>query len=165
MARSYSKGAGGVSWSVVFFAAIFVAQILSCSAAFQNIPTWYSGLKKPEFYLPHFFFGPVWSLTFGLMAATDARLLRNAPAGTARSIAIACIIVQAVLSACWSEVLFALHQLDLALLVSLFLFASAVASALSTNRVRPTTGLLMSPTLVWVGIAVVANAALYLANP
>ncbi len=165
MARSYSKGTGGMPRGLVLFAAIFVAQILSCSAAFQNIPTWYSALRRPEFYLPHFFFGPVWSLTFGLMAATGARLLRTVPAGPARSLAIAGIIVQAVLSACWAEVFFALHRLDAALCLGLLLLASTVASVLATNRVRPTTGLLLSPTLVWVGIALAANVALYLANP
>ena len=165
MAPSYSKGTGGTPRGLVLFAAIFVAQILSCSAAFQNIPTWYSALKKPEFYLPHFFFGPVWSLAFGLMAATGARLLRTVPPGPERSVAIAGIIVQAVFSACWAEVFFALHRLDAALLPGLFLFASTVASVLATNRVRPTTGLLLSPTLIWVGIALTANVALYLANP
>ena len=164
MARQSSKAAPGMSTGLVLFATIFVTQILSCSAAFQNIPTWYAALKRPEFYPPEFFYGPIWSLTFGLMAATGARMLRTVEPGMARSIAIICIGIQAVLNACWSEVFFALHRLEWALCLSLLLFASAIASALSTNRVRPTTGLLLSPAIVWAGIVVVANAGLYMAN-
>jgi tryptophan-rich sensory protein len=165
MARSSTKGTGGAPRGLVLFAAIFVAQILSCSAAFQNMPTWYAALRKPDVYPPHVFFGPIWSLAFGLMAATGARLLRTVPQGPARRLAIACIVVQAVLSAVWAEVFFALHRLDAALFIGFWLLASTLASVLATNRVRPTTGLLLSPTLVWVGIAIVANLALYLVNP
>jgi benzodiazapine receptor len=164
MSRSHSKGAAGLPPGLVFFATIFVAQILSCTAAFRNIPTWYALLKRPEIYPPHLFFGPLWSLVFGLMAAAGAHLFRSVPAGAARAIAVVCIGVQAIVSAGWAEVFFALHSLDWALFVGLLLFAVAVGAALATNRAHPGIGLLLSPTLIWSGIALAANAGLYMAN-
>ena len=51
------------------------------------------------------------------------------------------------------------------MLVALALFGVAIAAAITTTKVRPRTGLLLSPTLVWVGLALVANVGLYLVNP
>ena len=164
MARSQSNRTVAVPRGLTFFAAVFVSQILACTVAFRNIPTWYALLKKPEIYPPQVFFGPIWSLVFGVMAATGARLLRTMPPGPARTLMIVCIGGQAVLSACWSEVFFGLHSLELGLYVSPMLFASAIVSALVVNRVRPATGLLLSPALVWAGLAMIANVELYLAN-
>jgi translocator protein len=124
---------------------------------------WYRGLDKPEFNPPAAVFGPVWTLLYALMALAAwlvwrARQLRKI---TPAMVAYA---VQLVLNGLWSWVFFGRHQIGLALVNIILLWAAIVVTMLLFWRIRPTATLLLVPYVLWVSFALLLNLRFWQLN-
>jgi tryptophan-rich sensory protein len=73
-------------------------------------------------------------------------------------------VVQLVLNAAWSWIFFGRNQLGLALAEILVLWVAILGTIIAFWRVRPISGILLVPYLLWVTFAAVLNATLWRLN-
>src|SRR5689334_16160857 len=84
---------------------------------------WFRKLRKPSFQPPDAVFAPVWTVLYGMIAASGFRVLR-APRSPQRSRAVRAWGTQLALNAAWSPLFFRAHQPSVALLDLGFLIAA-----------------------------------------
>ena len=135
------------------------------SVTSAEIPTWYAGLVKPSWTPPNWAFPVVWTLLYFLMGIALWLLWDRAPAGSARTSAIALFFAQLAFNAAWSPVFFSLHQTKLALGIIVLLALLIAATILAARRCQPTAALLLSPYFIWVAYAATLNAGIVAMNP
>lgn len=129
-----------------------------------DAPGLYAALDKPAWAPPASWFGPVWTMLYGLMALA-AWWLGRLPPSPVRQLALGLFAAQLAANALWSWLFFGarLGGLAMADLVLLWLLlASAVALAWRLSRAA---ALLLLPTLAWVSFAGALNLATWLGNP
>ena len=135
------------------------------SVTASEIPAWYAGLNQPSWTPPNWAFPVVWTLLYILMGIALWLLWDRAPAGSARTLAIAFFFVQLLLNAAWSPVFFSLHQTKLALGIIILLLTAIAATIFAARRCQTTAALLLLPYLIWVAYAASLNAGIVLLNP
>lgn len=152
-------------WALVLVPLVVLLGFVSGRMA-QSGPgnPWFDALAKPGLYPPPATFGIVWTILYVLMGISLA-MVCAARGARGRGLAVAVFAVQFALNLAWSPVFFGAHQittaliligvLDLAVLVTIFLFA----------RIRPMAGLLLVPYLAWICFATYLNFAFLQANP
>ena len=121
---------------------------------------WYAALAKPSFNPPNWVFAPVWSTLYVLIGIAGWLVWsrdRTAPSMTLWW-------AQLVLNFLWSPAFFALHRIDLALVVIVLLLTTIWAFVAVTARRQPAAALLFVPYGLWVGFATVLNANLWMLN-
>jgi tryptophan-rich sensory protein len=79
--------------------------------------------------------------------------------------ALALFFVQLALNALWSWLFFAWHRGGLALADIVVLWAAIVATLVAFWRIRPLSGALLVPYLLWVSFATALNLAVWRLNP
>ncbi|WP_141617855.1 TspO/MBR family protein [Myxococcus sp. AB036A] len=156
--RKESVVALGVFGALTFGAAALGARVSSADTR------WYRRLRKPSFQPPPKVFGPVWTVLYGLIALSGWRVW-TAPAGAARSQALAWWGIQMGCNAAWSWLFFGRHQPRRALADNLALLASVTAYVAVTKDVDRPAAWMAVPYLGWVGFANVLNAEIVRLNP
>ena len=124
---------------------------------------WYRNLAKPEFNPPAAVFAPVWTLLYALMAIA-AWLVWRARHRRNITPAMVAYAVQLVLNGLWSWLFFGRHEIGLALVDIILLWAAIVATMLLFWRIRPTATLLLVPYLAWVSFATLLNLRFWQLN-
>jgi tryptophan-rich sensory protein len=123
----------------------------------------YAALEKPPWNPPGWLFGPVWGTLYLLMAIA-AWLVWRESGFPGAAIPLGLFVVQLVLNAAWSWVFFGRNQLGLALAEILVLWVAILGTIIAFWRVRPISGILLVPYLLWVTFAAVLNATLWRLN-
>lgn len=124
---------------------------------------WYDALEKPSFTPPDAIFGPVWTLLYGMIAVSGARIWLKEP-GPARTSALTAWFGQLMLNAAWSPLFFGARRPGLALVdITLMLVAIAVYIR-QAHRVDKPAAWLMTPYVAWVSFATLLNAAIVQLN-
>ena len=146
---------------------LVAALALTFSAAYvgSRFPPgeWYAALSKPPWNPPGWLFGPVWGILYLLMAIAAWLVWRKSGfAGAA--IPLGLFVVQLVLNAAWSWIFFGRQQLGLALIEILVLWVAILGTIIAFWMVRPISGILLVPYLLWVTFAAVLNATLWRLN-
>ena len=145
--------------AVVFGAITAAAALLGTLATKRSVDSlWYWRLKKPRFQPPREAFAPVWTGLYGMIAASGATVW-NAPAGAARSRALALWCAQLALNAGWSAIFFGARRPTLALAEVGLLLGSIVGYGVAARRVSPLAAWLVVPYAAWTTFASVLNAS------
>ena len=145
-------------------AACQLAGALGAIFTSSAIPSWYAGLKKPEFTPPNWLFGPMWISLYLLMAVAAWRVWQKGLAHPGVRRALAVFIAQLLLNALWSPVFFGLRApLAGAVVIILLWLAIALTIALFWNVSR-SAALLLIPYILWVSLATALNISIYLLN-
>ena len=138
----------------------------ACSGflARDGIRTWYRTIRRPAWDPPNGVFGPVWTALYATMGVALVKVLHADEDGTARPVGLALFSLQLVLNGAWSWIFFVRHDLRGALLESVALWLSVLATLLAFYRTRPGAGLLFVPYLAWVSFATVLTAEIWRLN-
>ncbi len=121
---------------------------------------WYQNLAKPPFNPPNWIFGPVWTALYLMIAVAGWRIWARAP----RSGAMLLWVVQMLLNWAWSPVFFALHSLNLALVIIVALLATILAFIAAARRHDEMASWLFVPYAAWVGFATLLNGWIAVVN-
>lgn len=138
--------AGLLGWLALAFAASAIGAVASIRAA-----AFYQELTRPAWAPPGRVFGPVWSVLY-LMMGVASWLVWRERAAHSRS-ALLLYGVQLAVNALWSWLFFAWHQGLWAFVDIVVLWLLIVATVVAFWRVRPLTGALLLPYLLWVTFA------------
>lgn len=146
--------------------AVFIVICLVVGGSGAAFPPgeWYRQLAKPPFNPPAWVFGPVWTLLYILMGVS-AWLVWLRPGLPAARIPLLLFAAQMALNGAWSWIFFGGHQVGLALIDILLLWAAIAATLISFWRIRRPAAALLIPYLLWVSFATYLNAALWYLNP
>lgn len=121
---------------------------------------WYEGLVKPAWNPPAWVFGPVWTVLYVMIAVAGWLVWRSAGI----SLALGFWVLQLVLNALWSQLFFAMHRPDLALIDIAALWLSILAFILAARTTSPAAALMMVPYWAWVTFAAVLNFRIWQLN-
>ena len=124
---------------------------------------WYRTLRRPSIALPHWVFGPVWTVLYLLMAVAAWRVWLTAPSAP-RTWGLALFLVQLGLNPAWSWIFFRRHAIGAALAEVVALWAAIGVTILVFGQVAPLAAWLMAPYWAWVCFASVLNAASWRLN-
>ncbi|MEO8803179.1 MAG: TspO/MBR family protein [Rudaea sp.] len=142
-----------------------LSAVVAGVGAFASIHAadFYSHLAQPTWAPPAWLFGPVWSLLYALMAIA-AWLVWRTDAIRAVRTALTLYLVQLAANALWSWLFFAWHLGAVAFVDIVLLWVLIVATVIAFWRIRPLTGALLVPYLLWVSFAGVLNYAMWQLN-
>jgi tryptophan-rich sensory protein len=124
----------------------------------QSIPNWYVFLNKPSFNPPNYLFGPVWTLIYILMGISFYLVL-NKP--NVSWLLVGIFLTQLILNFFWSFIFFNLHNLGLALVEIILLWASILAMIILFFKTNKWAAILNIPYLLWVSFATLLNYSIY----
>ena len=127
----------------------------------QSIPNWYVYLNKPSFNPPNYLFGPVWTLLYILMGISFY-LVINKP--NVNWLLVGIFITQLILNFFWSFIFFNAHNLGLALVEIIILWASILAMIILFYKTNKWAAILNIPYLLWVSFATLLNYSIYSLN-
>jgi len=146
--------------------AVFILICLAVGGSGAAFPPgeWYRQLAKPPLNPPAWVFGPVWTLLYILMGVS-AWLVWLRPGLPAAQIPLLLFATQMALNGAWSWIFFGVHQVGLALIDIVLLWAAIAATLVSFWRIRKPAAVLLIPYLLWVSFATYLNAALWRLNP
>jgi benzodiazapine receptor len=143
------------------------AIVLTFGAAYVGsrfpVDEWYTALSKPSWNPPNWLFGPVWSVLYILMAISVWLVWREE--GLLGAIVpLSIFLLQLVLNAAWSWLFFGLHELGIAFVEIVTLWVAIVVNITLFWRLKPISGILLIPYLLWVTFASVLNYTLWRLN-
>jgi len=143
------------------------AIVLTFGAAYVGsrfpVDEWYTALSKPSWNPPNWLFGPVWSVLYILMAISVWLVWREE--GLLGAIVpLSIFLLQLVLNAAWSWLFFGLHELGIAFVEIVTLWVAIIVNITLFWRLKPISGILLIPYLLWVTFASVLNYTLWRLN-
>ena len=144
---------------------VVAAALLGQRATLPNLAPWYASLAKPAFNPPNPIFGPVWGVLYGSMAYAAWRILRHAPAGAERRVALTLFYAQLALNAAWSWCFFGLHRPLLGLVDIVPQWLLILATIARFRRLDRRAGASLVPLALWVAFAGFLNFAIWRLNP
>lgn len=144
-------------WKPVAVAALAAMAVAALGASATDIGPWYQVLRKPAWQPPDWLFGPVWTLIYGLMALAGVRAWNGASDRRQRLRIVGLFALNALLNVTWSELFFALHRPDWALMEVVPFWLSIVALIVAVSPANRSAGWLLGPYLAWVAFAGVLN--------
>ncbi|RYG47698.1 tryptophan-rich sensory protein [bacterium] len=140
---------------------VYAVAFIGAQATF-TAPDYYTSLLRPKWAPPAWLFGPVWTILYGMMAVA-AYLVWTVPREDRRG-ALVLFWVQLALNGLWSWLFFAWRQTFYAGIEIAVLWLAIVATGFLFFRVRPLTGWLLVPYLLWVTFATALNWSIYALN-
>jgi tryptophan-rich sensory protein len=126
-----------------------------------EIKTWYTQIQKPSWNPPNYLFGPVWTTLYTLMGISLWLIWVKSEKA---KMPILVFFIQLTLNAIWSIIFFNLHNISLALVDIILLFAAIIVTIVSFWKVSKIASILLIPYLLWVGFASCLNYAIYKLN-
>ena len=125
---------------------------------------WFDALIKPDFMPPGWTFGVVWTLLYIALGLSLALIL-HAHGARGRPLAVGLFVLQLLLNFAWSPVFFAMHRVDLALVLLVAMVVLSVAVAVLFARIRPAAAWLMIPYVAWLLFAALLTWEIGRLNP
>jgi translocator protein len=122
---------------------------------------WYLELRKPTWTPPSWVFPVVWAILYLLIAVAGWRVWSAA----GFSGALAVWVVQLVLNAAWSWIMFGRRNIMLALIDAMAMWITIAAFMVLAWPIDQTAVWMFAPYLLWVTIAAVLNATILHMNP
>ena len=152
-------------WSLFVIPTVMLLGFLSgqLSGSGADDP-WFASLAKPSTFPPPATFGIVWTILYFLMGLACA-MVCAAWGARMRPWAILAFVVQLCVNLAWSPVFFAMHDLQLALIVIAVLDLAVIVTFVLFWRVRRAAGLLLLPYLAWILFATLLNFQFLQMNP
>lgn len=139
----------------VILAVLFVAAVAALGSVFTDTSSeWYQNLIKPALQPPGIVFGIVWTVLYGLIAASLSLSVLN-PATPDKTLWLHA--ANGVLNVLWSYTFFQLHNPGGALFVLLLTIVIAIALYASVRKTSATAAYLLIPYLVWLAFALYLN--------
>lgn len=153
------------SWTVLLGLLVlcFGVAILAGAVTSRSVDVWYPTLAKPGFTPPDWLFGPVWSVLYTLMAIAAWLVWRRAGL-QGGGFAFLLFGLQLALNLEWTILFFGQHAIGWALADMAVLLFLIVATMISFWRIDRIAGLLFLPYVLWVGYAMLLNAAIWYLN-
>lgn len=153
----------GSAWAAAAFAGLAAgaASTGGLTASAVRSP-WYTALRKPRWQPPRQAFGPVWTVLYGLVAASGYRVWRTR--SPARRRALALWGAQLALNAAWTPLFFGARRPRAALADVSLLVPAIAAYAWTARRVDRRAAWLVVPYLAWTGFALALNGAIVRRN-
>ncbi len=142
--------------------AMVVVALAGMSAT--DIGDWYRNLNKPSWQPPDWAFGPAWTTIYVCIVAAVGMAWNVAEPGQRMTLLVV-LGVNLGLNILWSYMFFAWRRPDWALIEVAFLWLSIIALMVVLYGMRPVSGWLMLPYLVWVTFASVLTATIVKLNP
>jgi benzodiazapine receptor len=140
------------------------AAVLGSLITTAHLDPWYRTLAKPAFTPPNQVFPVVWPVLYLMMAIAAGRIATRPRPTPARGTALAFFAAQLVLNVLWSFAFFGRESPEAGMLTIVILLAAIAATLLVFWRIDRVAGLLLVPTLAWVGFAAILNAAVVALN-
>jgi translocator protein len=144
-----------------------VALLLAFGTAFVGsrfpIDEWYFALSKPAWNPPNWIFAPVWTLLYLLMAIA-AWLVWREHGLVGAAVPLGFFALQLALNAGWSWIFFGRHQISLAAVEIVILWAAILVTLIGFWALKPLAGGLLVPYLLWVSFAAALNFAIWRLN-
>lgn len=121
---------------------------------------WYEGLAKPSFTPPNAVFPVAWTVLYVMIGLAGYFAWKAEGIGAA----VGVWLLQLILNAAWSYVMFGRHEIGLALAVLAALWLSIAAFIALTWRSSRLAALLFVPYLLWVSFAALLNFEVWRLN-
>jgi len=130
-----------------------------------SIPTWYTGLEKPDLTPPSWVFATVWTALYVMMGLSLYLMLISGLNKREVQFGVALFLFQLLLNVSWSFTFFSVHSIFLALMAIIALWAILLCTVIQAFRVSAASGALLIPYLIWVSFALYLNYAIMELNP
>lgn len=151
------------------FAKILVCVLLCAGLGFASgvsnaseINGWYQGIKKPSWNPPEEIFGPVWTSLYILMGIAAGLVWHSNDERKTKALML--FVLQFMFNLGWPLLFFDQHRPDLAFIQIIVLLLLIIATTISFYRIKPATGYLMFPYILWVCFATCLNGAIWWLN-
>ena len=128
------------------------------------IGTWYTTLNKPSFQPPNWLFGPVWITLYTLMGIGLYIIWQSKAGRKEVKFAITLFVVHLFINAAWSIIFFGFHNIGLAFITILVLWAMIIWIMFKFGEIKYLAVYLLAPYLGWVTYAAVLNYAILQLN-
>ncbi len=139
----------------VILAVLFVAAVAALGTLFTDTSSeWYQNLIKPAFQPPGIVFSIVWTVLYGLIAASLSLSVLN-PDTPVKTLWLHA--GNGVLNVLWSYTFFTLHNPGGALFVLLLTIIVAIALYTSVRKTNAVAAYLLIPYMVWLAFALYLN--------
>lgn len=145
------------------FLITFAVIIASGLATASSVETWYPILAKPSFNPPTWIYTPVWTLLYILMAISLYQVWKL-PVSRERNIALFFFFLQLFLNFSWSFIFFYFHEIALAALDIVVLWALILVTIFAFARFSKIAAWLLVPYVAWVSFAAILNIAILRLN-
>ena len=124
---------------------------------------WYSRIPLPSFTPPNSFFGPIWTLLYGLMGYCFANVIKSTSpsAHLARKLWIA----HYALNLSWAPIFFGMKRFRLGFIINLLLIASLGIILRLYHSIDPLLAYLQLPYMCWLIFATKLNKEICKLNP
>ncbi len=155
MTAKYSM-AGLIAWLALCFSIAWFAAQFEPGACYES-------LAKPEWTPPNQAFGPVWAILYTLMGIA-AWLVWKKDGFRNAGRALGLFLIQLVLNALWSWLFFGLHWPAVAFVEILMLWLTVLVTLVLFWRHRPLAGMLLTPYLAWLSVALALNFSIWQMN-
>eukprot|EP00775_Hariotina_reticulata_P002652 gene2652-2951_t len=137
----------------------------SSIAAASDVKGWYSLLNKPSWTPPNWLFGPVWTALYCMMGLASYLVWRKGGFDL-QSAPLTAYAIQLLLNYLWTPLFFKAHQLGLAAVDIVGMWAGIATTII---LFRPVIGhlalVLLGPYLAWVSYATGLNLWIWRNNP
>jgi tryptophan-rich sensory protein len=143
-----------------FFVLCFSVAIFGALITSKNIKSWYATLNHPPGTPPDWFFAPVWTILYALMAISAWRIWHY-PNHTS---ALKLWFVQLAFNALWTPVFFGLHQIGLAIAIIIILDLIIIQTIDVFAARDGVAALLLIPYLLWNFYATYLNVGTWWLN-
>lgn len=139
----------------VILSVLFVAAVAAMGSLFTDTQSeWYQSLIKPALQPPGFVFAIVWTVLYGLTAASLS-IVALGPAAPARTYWL--YAANGVLNVLWTYTFFQQHNPGGAMLVLLLNIIIAVLLYSGVRKTNANAAYLLIPYLVWLAFALYLN--------
>jgi tryptophan-rich sensory protein len=132
---------------------------LSGLSTASSISGWYQTINKPPFTPPGWLFAPVWTSLYTIMGVAAAWIWHTAD-GKQRNKALSVFGVHLLLNAFWTQLFFGFQLPVWAFVEIIVLLGTIIYFSILFYRIKPWTGWIQIPYILWVTFASVLTGTI-----
>jgi len=151
-------------YGAIFAIVSVVIGTIGTLATSSSISTWYVSLNKPFFNPPNWIFGPVWTILYASLGIALYLILKSGFEKPLVKKAVIIFIAQFLLNTLWSFLFFGLQNPLLALFEIIILWIFILWTIIAFYKIRPISGVILFPYIVWVSFASILNFSIWILN-